>query len=654
VSIQEPEHDPAPQPPHRQTSAEDVLRCWRAAAAGWRRRVSVAPAIGHQPTRVFVDLSHLPGVAVTSFHSIQTNPPLAHALFALDNNTEATQAFMRVAVALAEETDLLAAHLEVAGIDSRTAHLLVAALRGRPVLVDPEHVSLFEDVEILCRRLEAKLRGLSQIDADLNLSARAVEAAASQPPVSPGGFYDLALATLDDAKSLITFRRARAAHPEWEQLSRTIPAHLVAVLDEWHDAARDASLAQHEHEEALGGAFYNEWIEPSRRDREGTVRALTERAECERVRLEHAVKAVNETRHDRAVAENALAEEWLRTRGAAFRRRYAAYTDALTPHVQALEAQRTGAYVLRSWKDTCACTVLRQIGEVLHQVEDERERKDDWWGTYCLAERFDDLTDDAWRDLRIDVRQEAAKVREFPEAGMSGSAAPPIFFPDQYPLPNGDATSKDALVRWHAVRPTWGRPRSPDGGRPVEMNLRSRQSIEDATQMAAILEELLQEARAVNPAHSMTLLEMIRHLRGGVFITTNGVDETIDLLRRVDLIIADLESSRHARAESPQSPATAGGQWVPATLLVKKDDPRIDKPGKVTAFCDKHGIPRRPGRTKDGKPWPQRSDVNLEAWKEKLAALAREDQRLQDAADARTADRAQFDKWAEADTRDSK
>ena len=162
MSLQEPHGVPAKPPPDHQGSPADAGRSWRAAATDWRRRVTVMPAVGHQPKRVYVDLSHLPGVAVTKFHPIQTDPPLTHSLFALSNNAEATQAFTRVSLGLAEKTDALAAQLEVAGIDSTKAHLLAAALRSRPVLVASEDLSLFDDVDVLSKRLDAKLHGLSR------------------------------------------------------------------------------------------------------------------------------------------------------------------------------------------------------------------------------------------------------------------------------------------------------------------------------------------------------------------------------------------------------------------------------------------------------------------------------------------------------------
>jgi hypothetical protein len=372
--------------------------------------VSVTSAVGHQPTRVFVNLSHFPGVEIAIFHPVQTDPPLAHALFALDNNPQATQAFTQVAFAVAEKTDSLASELELARIDSSKARLFAAMLRDRPVLVGAEHLALAYESERLAERLEANLAGRAAVEE--GASAPATTEDAAQQALAPADFYDLTLATLDDAKSLITFRRNRAAHPEWEQLARTIPQPLVAAIDEWHEAKGDASLSEHEYEEALSGTFYNEWIEPSHRDREETVRMLAARVDCARARLADAVKLVQETQNERDLAENRLAATWLRSHASAFATRFNEYRTALAVHVQVLEASRTGAYVLRGWKDTCACTVLRQIGEVLLQVEDEGERERDWWGTYCLAERFNDLDHDAWRDLRIDVRQEAAKVRE--------------------------------------------------------------------------------------------------------------------------------------------------------------------------------------------------------------------------------------------------
>lgn len=89
--------------------------------------------------------------------------------------------------------------------------------------------------------------------------------------------------------------------------------------------------------------------------------------------------------------------------------------------------------------------------------------------------------------------------------------------------------------------------------------------------------------------------------------------------------------------------------WVPASILVDTNEDRFSTPAKVTAFCRRYDVPHRQGLTKSGKPWKQRCDVNLEAWRTKVAALRAEDRRLQDAADRRTADNALLKEWSKND-----
>jgi hypothetical protein len=231
-----------------------------------------------------------------------------------------------------------------------------------------------------------------------------------QPPAASLDFYDLAQATLADAKSIILFRRVRVAHPEWNTLSRQIPKHLVEARDELEEAEQAASLARHEYEQALGGRFYNEWIERTDRDPIGTMAALKARAEQSQARLTKAVSDVTTTHQERTKAENALADAWLRDRCGAFRQRRGEYAAMLALHRRAIEGRRTDRYELRGWKDTCACTVLMQVADLIVQVRGDDRSGSDGLARWDIGQRVADLDQDAWRDLLIDVRQEAASV----------------------------------------------------------------------------------------------------------------------------------------------------------------------------------------------------------------------------------------------------
>lgn len=132
----------------------------------------------------------------------------------------------------------------------------------------------------------------------------------------------------------------------------------------------------------------------------------------------------------------------------------------------------------------------------------------------------------------------------------------------------------------------------------------------------------------------------------------------LDLLREAEASDQDVSTPTNS-PPSIEEPTTSSAEadtahWVPASSLVNQSDERFGTPAKIKAFCKKHGIPNRPGVTKDGKPWKQRCDVQLEAWNAKVAALEVEQRRLQDAADNRTADRRQFRDWARDDEDDSK
>lgn len=112
-------------------------------------------------------------------------------------------------------------------------------------------------------------------------------------------------------------------------------------------------------------------------------------------------------------------------------------------------------------------------------------------------------------------------------------------------------STDDPLNRWHALRENWGRPRNERGGRPVFVNWQTWTSIDTATQLASILEDLLPEARAANPSHALVLLELVKKLRDGAFLATSGKEPFIACLERVDLIIADIEAVRREKSRLP-------------------------------------------------------------------------------------------------------
>lgn len=238
-----------------------------------------------------------------------------------------------------------------------------------------------------------------------------------QPPAASLDFYDLAQATLAEAQSIILFRRVRVAHPEWRTLQRQIPKHLVEALDELEEAQHAASLARHEHEQALGGTFYNEWIAKMERDLTGTIAELKARMERSQLRLTKAQSDVTATHQERTIAENAVADAWLKDRCGAFRQRRGAYAAMLALHVRAIEGRRAVRYELRGWKDTCACTVLMQIADLLVEMMGDDRDGSDRLARWTLGQRVADLDHDAWRDLLIDVRREAASVTSGDQQG---------------------------------------------------------------------------------------------------------------------------------------------------------------------------------------------------------------------------------------------
>ena len=134
----------------------DVPRAWAAAAHEWRKRITVVPAVGSQPAKVYLDLSGLPGAPA---RPLQTDPALALDLLDLSNHPTATEAFAQIARTLAEQSDLLATHIDVPDIDGSKAYVFAEKLRRAPALPTTEHLALFDEVAVLGKRLKARAHG---------------------------------------------------------------------------------------------------------------------------------------------------------------------------------------------------------------------------------------------------------------------------------------------------------------------------------------------------------------------------------------------------------------------------------------------------------------------------------------------------------------
>jgi len=131
------------------------------------------------------------------------------------------------------------------------------------------------------------------------------------------------------------------------------------------------------------------------------------------------------------------------------------------------------------------------------------------------------------------------------------------------------ASALDPIAQWYELRPAWGRPRSKDGGRPVEINWRSNQSIETAVMLIKVIESLLPHARAANPDYVLQLHDLAHRLHNADFLVSPGtrLESFIALLAQVDLIVADLRSLQIERQrDASASDDRIGNQALPDHL----------------------------------------------------------------------------------------
>lgn len=292
-------------------------------------------------------------------------------------------------------------HERKIGVPETRAHLCLDLMPGK----GGEARLFFLDIARACgaasaalvKRLESVSRGHAQAPHS-----------ASPPATHP--FYELAVSTLRETESIVDFLRARYSHPDWVTLRSKIPLHLTAAEDEFMASRDDAILANHEWTEAQGGKFYNGWIDQARRDREGTLRSLKDRADRAQERLAKATIEHQATHEERRREENAVTAGWLDEHTATFAKRRRVFANELDRYVHSIEALRPDPFEMQDWKDTCACNVLLKIASaVVEQAEIDPTGRD-WMDAHALRERIVNISHGGWRDLEIAVRKEAAAL----------------------------------------------------------------------------------------------------------------------------------------------------------------------------------------------------------------------------------------------------
>ncbi|HEX5050415.1 MAG TPA: hypothetical protein VFZ65_01455 [Planctomycetota bacterium] len=251
----------------------------------------------------------------------------------------------------------------------------------------------------------------------------------------PNGFYQLATATLDEARSIVRFRLDRTSHPDWAKVRRTLPEDLLARIDELEaaeSAARDARKQ--------GGALVQCAAFMQRQHPPGTpAHRIRETFLSAEARLAEARNGLASVSERMIVAEDAAAKSWQQEHERAFRSRRDEYAAAFRQYELGLAGRRSKFGELLG---SSACEVLLHVADMAIRVMD---------GDLTLRRvasskgPFEDLD---WEELRVAVRNDAAELARSTSEPRVGSDPGP----SARTSPDGEVSLADAMTRYSHSR----------------------------------------------------------------------------------------------------------------------------------------------------------------------------------------------------------